>query len=32
MPWAILDTDVYINHWERGFPEEQLTLLAAQQS
>jgi predicted nucleic acid-binding protein len=28
MPWAILDTDVYINHWERGVPEEQLTLLA----
>jgi len=24
MPWAILDTSVYIGHWERGFYEETL--------
>jgi predicted nucleic acid-binding protein len=28
MPWAILDTDVYINHWERGIPDEHLAVLA----
>jgi len=27
MPWAILDTDVYIGHWERGLYEEVLTLV-----
>ena len=25
MPWAILDTNVYIDHWERGLYEEALT-------
>ena len=25
MRWAILDTDVYIGHWERGLYEEPLT-------
>ena len=24
MPWAILDTSVYIGHWERGLYEERL--------
>lgn len=24
MPWAILDTNVYIGHWERGLYEEAL--------
>ncbi|MGH7419317.1 MAG: type II toxin-antitoxin system VapC family toxin [Candidatus Rokuibacteriota bacterium] len=24
MPWAIIDTDVYIGHWERGRYEETL--------
>ena len=24
MPWAILDTSVYIGHWERGLYEEHL--------
>ena len=24
MPWAILDTNVYLGHWERGLFEEQL--------
>ena len=24
MPWAILDTSVYIGHWERGLHEETL--------
>ena len=28
MPWAILDTDVYINHWERGLPERDLAAVA----
>lgn len=27
MPWAILDTDVYIGHWERGLYDEALTLV-----
>ena len=25
MPWAILDTNVYIGHWERGLYEESLS-------
>lgn len=25
MPWAILDTSVYIGHWERGLHEEALS-------
>ena len=25
MPWAILDTNVYIGHWERGLYEDVLT-------
>ncbi len=25
MPWAILDTSVYIGHWERGLHDEALT-------
>ena len=24
MPWAILDTNVYIGHWERGLYEKEL--------
>jgi len=28
MAWAILDTDVYINHWERGLPDQDLAALA----
>jgi predicted nucleic acid-binding protein len=24
MPWAILDSDIYIGHWEHGFYEEDL--------
>lgn len=27
MPWAILDTGVYIGHWERGLYEEALAAL-----
>jgi predicted nucleic acid-binding protein len=27
MPWAILDTSVYIGHWERGLYEETLDLV-----
>ncbi|MBI2155049.1 MAG: hypothetical protein HYV92_10220 [Candidatus Rokubacteria bacterium] len=25
MPWAILDTNVYIGHWERGLYDAALT-------
>ena len=25
MPWAILDSDIYIGHWEQGLYEEALT-------
>ena len=25
MPWAILDTNVYVGHWERGLYEEQMS-------
>jgi len=28
VPWAILDTDVYINHWEHGLPEDVLAAVA----
>ena len=24
MPWAILDSDIYIGHWEHGFYEQEL--------
>ncbi|MBI4637277.1 MAG: PIN domain-containing protein [Candidatus Rokubacteria bacterium] len=27
MPWAILDTSVYIGHWERGLYEEALVAI-----
>jgi predicted nucleic acid-binding protein len=27
MPWAILDTNVYIGHWERGLYERELAQL-----
>lgn len=27
MPWAILDTNVYIGHWERGLYEKELAQL-----
>jgi predicted nucleic acid-binding protein len=27
MPWAILDTSVYIDHWERGLYEADLTVV-----
>lgn len=28
MPWAILDSNVYISHWERGLPDTALAALA----
>ncbi len=28
MPWAILDTDVYINHWEHGLTDQDLPSVA----
>ena len=28
MPWAILDSDIYIGHWERGSFEEDLKQVA----
>jgi predicted nucleic acid-binding protein len=28
MPWAILDADVYINHWESGLPDQDLASVA----
>ena len=28
MPWAILDTDVYINHWELGLTDQDLASVA----
>jgi predicted nucleic acid-binding protein len=28
MPWAILDSDIYIGHWERGLYEEELARVA----
>jgi predicted nucleic acid-binding protein len=28
MPWAILDSDIYIGHWERGLYQEDLARVA----
>jgi predicted nucleic acid-binding protein len=28
MPWAILDSDIYIGHWERGLYQEDLERVA----
>ena len=28
MPWAILDSDIYIGHWEQGLYQEDLARLA----